>query len=408
MISFSATWRFAKRRAGAGVNAPASLLWSLGAVLLTCTILQAICLTSTTAQTTKTAQPKRNAQAVNTARDSQIAARFAPSFHQSLGDHARYDYITNFDFDNDWRGDNNWEHAADTRYPLKAYIYYAVSETATHFLIHYAVFHPRDYKGGEGRGPLLSKIIREGAKRSGRYDPTGLVDELALAHENDMEGCLVVVAKSGAEIENAKVVYVETLAHNKFLKYKTNDPPSREAARAFDTVQIEKEHPQLYVEPKGHGIVAYNGGEKQSGRNGLLIYEYTGRADNPQDRREGTIGYELLPLATTLWPRARGNVNQTFGAVSSYGPFTINAVQTSGKTFQRETKLGTLGSAFLGNVGAPNMARPPWSWFDRDEPKQPPGEWFFDPAATIKRHFNPGEDFSNVYLHAPFLGTLRR
>jgi hypothetical protein len=35
------------------------------------------------------------------------------------------------------------------------------------------------------------------------------------------------------------------------------------------------------------------------------------------------------------------------------------------------------------------------------------GQWFFDPAATIKRHFNTGADFSLAYTHAPFLGVMR-
>ena len=87
------------------------------------------------------------------AREREIAAAFAPTFYQALGDKPRSDYITNFDFDGDWRGDNNWEHTDDKNFPLRAYIYYSVSETQTHFLIHYAVFHPRDYKGGERKGP---------------------------------------------------------------------------------------------------------------------------------------------------------------------------------------------------------------------------------------------------------------
>ncbi len=74
----------------------------------------------------------------------------------------RFDYITNFDFDGDWAGDNNWKNAADARFPLKAYVYYAVSETPTHYLIHYAAFHPRDYKGGEATGALMSQAVRRG------------------------------------------------------------------------------------------------------------------------------------------------------------------------------------------------------------------------------------------------------
>jgi hypothetical protein len=111
-----------------------------------------------------------------TAENRDVAMRFAPLFYQALGDKPRSDYLTNFDFDGDWRGDNNWVNSDDSKYSLKAFIYYSVAETTTHYFIHYAVFHPRDYKGGERRGTILSELIREGMKRGGKYDPTGMGD----------------------------------------------------------------------------------------------------------------------------------------------------------------------------------------------------------------------------------------
>ncbi len=71
-------------------------------------------------------------------------------------------------------------------------------------------------------------------------------------------------------------------------------------------------------------------------------------------------------------------------------------------------RLGKLGAAFNGRVGRADAARPPWGWFDREERTAPPGSWFFDPAATVKRHFQLGAEFSTTYLHAPFLGIFRR
>ncbi len=346
---------------------------------------------------------------INPSRDREIAARFAPIFYQGLGDKARNDYITNFDFDGDWRGDNNWANSQNQRLPLKAYVYYAVNETQTHYFVHYAVFHPQDYKGGES-GALLSEIIREGIKRGGRYDPTGLAEEVVLAHENDLEGCLVVAAKatgSANNLERAEVVYVETLAHNRFLKYATG--PLREPAirPRIESFEVDGGHPQLYVEPKGHGIMVYSEGQKQSPRRGILIYRYSGRADDPDSGHQGVVSYELLPMITTIWPRARKGVNETYGASHKYGMVSITTVGKSGKVSSRQSNLGTLGSAFLGKVGAPNMARPPWAWFDRDDAGQVMGSWFFDPAATIKRDFALGKEFSEAYVHAPLLGVFR-
>jgi len=237
--------------------------------------------------------------AASVARDREIASQFAPVFYQGLGDDARADFITNFDFDGDWRGDNNWANADDKRFKMRAYVYYAVSETPTHFFVHYALFHPRDYKGGGTRGVILSEAIKEGARVGGRYDPTGLSAEAVLAHENDMEGCLVVAAKSGEDPKGARVVYVETLGHDRFQKYAAEGS----GASNFKRFESDGQRPLIYVEPKGHGVSAYDEGTRERK---MLVYRYAGRAGDAETTGErGEVGYELLPLYTTLWPRAR-------------------------------------------------------------------------------------------------------
>jgi GNAT superfamily N-acetyltransferase len=362
--------------------------------------------------------------AKSVARDREIAATFAPVFYQGIGDHPRADLITNFDFDGDWRGDNNWAHADDKRFRMLAYVYYAVSETPTHFFIHYAVFHARDYKGDGIGGHILSEAIREGVRAGGRYDPTGLSSEAVLAHENDMEGCLVVASKSGEDPARARVVYVETLGHDRFQRY------AAEGADAPDFKRFTSEgnRPLLYVEPKGHGVSAYDderrakdSSSKDSSKaqaedaggareRKSLVYRYAGRAGDAEGAGAGgEVGYELLSLYTTLWPRARRGANETFGVAQDFGALSSVAFVDGGsKASSRRVTLGKLGAAFLGKVGAPNAARPPWGWFDRTERDVTPGSWFFDPAATVKRDFRAGDDFSLAYTHAPFLGVFRR
>ena len=333
-----------------------------------------------------------------TATDQEIAVRFAPLFYQGLGDDARGDYLTNFDFDGDWRGDNNWQHAADSRFLLKAYVYYAVCETRTHFFVHYAIFHPRDYKGGRVGGTIWSEIIREGTKQGGKYDPTGLAREVTLAHENDMEGCLVVAEKRGGdELREARVVYVETLSHNRFLRYV---PERAGRARRSGEVKIDGQRSRLYVEPKGHGIEAYRAGTKQGAKQGVRLYVYdAGQAGNPESSTaEESVSYALLPIYTTLWPRAQRGVNETFGAARDYGTLNLQFEQAGGRIQERPVQVGKIGSAFLGAAGSANRARPPWGWFDRGDRHQPPGEWFFDPAATVKRRLRAGDQFATVYV----------
>lgn len=336
-------------------------------------------------------------------RDAEVAARFAPVFYQALGDKPRSDYITNFDFDGDWIGDNNWNHGGSKEFPLKAFIYYSVAETSTHYFIHYAVYHPRDYKGGETRGAILSELIREGAKRGGQYDPTGLADEAALAHENDMEGALVVVKKNENDLKDGHIEFVETLHHNNFGRYQPGDESSM--------VRLEDQHPLLYVEPKGHGIEAFNGDQKQVAKKDFLRYVVGSHADDPakgdfvcsnleQKTCDQSVTYELVPLSS-LWSRAKAETNQTYGVVYDYTEVKLSLLvndKTTAKTF----KVGKVGCAFLGSVGGINMARPPWGWFDRDERDVPLGQWFFDPATTIKRDFKLDENFSTTYAKLPF------
>jgi hypothetical protein len=339
-------------------------------------------------------------------RDSQIAARFAPVFYQALGENARSDYITNFNFDGDWRGDNNWAHADDKNLTLKAFVYYSVVETVTHYFLHYAVFHPRDYKGGERKGAVLSELIREGAKRGRRFDPTGLAEEAALAHENDMEGCLVVVRKNGAGIMDARVVFVETLHHNNFSRYYAGEAPG-----GNDSVKLEDQHPELYIEPKGHGIEAFVGDAKQTAKKTFLRYSFTGTAESAE--KGGTcrdlettpcresVGYGLLPISTTLWPKAKTVPNATYGETCDYGQVALSLL-IGKRTSERKFRIAKVGCAFVGKVGGLNMARPPWGWFDKDERNRPLGHWFFDPASTVKKDFGLDATFSTTYLRLPF------
>ena len=325
-------------------------------------------------------------------RDYEIASRFAPVFYQALGSSPRHDYITRFDFDGDWRGDNNWDNAGDERHALPATVYFNVSETTTHYFVHYAVFHPRDYKGeyrffGKTRGVLVAVPGR---------------------HENDMEGTLVVAQKSARSLDGAQVVYVETLAHNQFLQYEVPRGLSGLFARRTNRVRLDGEHPELYIEPKGHGIEAYQDGRQSDDIEGFVVYRYAGVAEEASATRgPENVGYALVSMAESLWPRAGRGVNRTYGGTFDYGTWTIRVAEHGREVTEWEVTLGEIGSTFRGIVGGRDMARPPWGWFDRDERDRRQGEWFLTPAETVKRHFGLGEAFSMTYVHHPLLGVIR-
>lgn len=343
----------------------------------------------------------REAQVINRSTLNQkIAAQFAPIFYQGLGESPRSDYITNFDFDGDWNGDNNWRNLDNKSFPLKAYIYYSVKETATHYFVHYAFFHPRDYKGGLVTSAVVDVLMAEGLRRAGK-DPTGgMANDVALSHENDLEGCLVVAEKHGDDPSRAVVQFVETMAHNKYLKY----CPREARNSACEAIDMDGERPRIFIEPKGHGPERYTGDTKQLKNcvNGVMIYRYTGRAENHDEIRGKEIGYDLLSIYDTFWKQAQKGENETYGESLDYETRSFFRVMTGKAPEKVEHSLGVLGVALRGTVGFKNKSRPPWGWFDSSERDRPRGEWFFDPAGVIARHFTLGETFSTAYVYNPY------
>ncbi len=354
--------------------------------------------------------PTAGAPASRLTLDRKIAARFAPIFKQGLGDQPRADYITNFDFDGDWKGDNNWKNLDNRTFRLRAWVYFSVIETTTHYFVHYAIFHPRDYKGDLVTSTLLETLIRAGVGKLGTDPSGGLAEEVALSHENDLEGCLVVATRNGNDLERARVEYVETMAHNRYLRYR---PAGAEVA-AERVIQMRGQQPVLFVEPKGHGVSRFRSQpeDHRESVNGVLSYVYKGRPEDPEtikQRREGVdVGYALTPIAETLWRRALTGANETYGEAAEYALLQPKVDPRAGsiETISEAPRLA-LGSAFRGDVGSPNRARPPWGWYDRSEKDRPAGEWFLDPAEVVARHFNLGKDFSRIYTYHPFRLSLK-
>lgn len=325
--------------------------------------------------------------------EREIAAIYAPLFYQGIGNQPRFDYITNFDFDGDLKGDNNWENAAKKEFPLRAWIYYSVRETATHYFLHYAAFHPRDYKGGSGAGRIFGKAIQIASKPSRSVDPTGRAIEMALAHENDLEGCLIVVEKQGPRPRQGKVVFVETLAHNSFLKY----APEATPVEGKEVFRQQGHRVKIFVEPRGHGIEAYDPAVKHQNVK-VRLYTFTGNPEEPSDDQDEPVGYNLTPIDRTLWLEAQRGLTPMYADTEDYGQVLLSFVEED-KVVERPVNIGRVGMAFRGKVGGKNLARPPWGWFDGKDRDLLMGQWFFDPARVIRRDFGLGEKFIVAYLH---------
>lgn len=328
-------------------------------------------------------------------RDLEIARRYAPVFYQRLVQDSanhRFDSITNFDFDGDWIGNNNWERAADPKIPMKGYVYYSVIESENYYFITYACFHARDWS-------LLQPLMQGGLdkiqadEQLSKVLPPELRAQIEVNHENDLEGVQLFVAKNPD-----RLAAVETVAHNQFWK------------SSAEELELEGERPKFYVESQKHGIHRYP--YAPTSRAARLfddldgpfrIYKYTGVAQDPEKVKGDTVGYDLIPMYGTLWQRAATTrePNSTFGEVEDFheGFCKIwNALPCS---------LAKVATALRGDVAGKNRARMPWGWFSLQDPQLNGGVWFLDPAKVIRLRHREATD-AGVYLSHPFLGVFRR
>jgi hypothetical protein len=394
--------------------------------------------------------------------DLEIAIRYAPvirayiqaqtKIHDAV---PRADAIVKFDFDGDFRGINNWDALANTKNKLNAYVYYSVTETTGHYFITYALYHPRDNKGSKippewqdkanewflNKGGKIVKAAEKAAeieakweilKKQGVYNKLsgGMKDfgktikDIAISHENDLEGILVVVEK-GKDGAEPRLLFMETQAHNMFPRYAVNPG---EWAVETEKLEVEGTHPVIHVQPSGHGIYGDDTHMKDLGQDYDRFQTYRYKNGEAQDSQaaEGDVDYALEPIYSTLWKRSDPAYSDSLAKFDEmyatdpsslkydYGTFKVQALEAaSGNVVAREAKVGVRGSTFHGEACFKNKARPPWGWFDMFEMtgNNPPplGEWFLNPASAIARHFKLDADkMPQVYVSNPYLGISER
>ncbi len=290
------------------------------------------------------------AEAATTIGDLELAEYWAPVWYQDT-DSSDYDadYITNFDFDDNWTGTDNWENQPN--FTLKAYIYYWVVETETHWFIGYADFHPRDWSDI----PL---------------DPQ---------HENDMEGSLLVIKKDGSTY--GQFLLMLTIAHLDFYSYKDyNTSPSKDVTDGHETIDgdvqfYQGHHPYIYVEAKGHGVY----GDKRWETNDFpggdgVVYYYTGTAEEPSGGNDRNVGYALKSI-DELWSR-RYDYTDTF---DSFGAFKGDST---------------------------SKANAPWGWDDWDDGEVFAPDFFMDPAYLVDYYHDGLGTFSSSYIYRSYGGIV--
>lgn len=276
--------------------------------------------------------------------DRELAEHWAPEFYQDVNDRYGWkaDMITRFDYDGDWKADNNWDNLYN--HPLESYIYYSVVESETHYFIGYYAFHPRD------DGPVAED-----------------------RHPNDMEGVLLTIRKDGSAYGTFQ--YMETFAHHLFYQYAHDSSITKGQADIDGNVRFAGHRPQVYIQPNGasntldngnygggHGMYAYSG---QGVTDAGIVYEYTGQPSVVSSEPEG------------VWQQR-----------TSYDLLSLDAL------YDRRENTQTY----------PDFDRAPWGWdmhyYSDGETFR--GDWLADPAHFVDTHVDGLGDFSHTYVSNPY------
>ena len=281
-----------------------------------------------------------------------LAEYWAPTIYQDVSERylTRADIPTCFNYDGDWRGDNNWENLENYQQIPSAY--FSVRETLTHYFIEYDFYYPRD------DGPISAE-----------------------KHENDLEGCILVIRKDDSPYGQLQLM--ETQAHNHWYQY-TNDPSISSGSDDIDGgILLDEHRPKIYLSANGigtdagHGVKAYDG-RPANGGDGIVFKFITGDAVMPDDTSGSYVheyDYALITM-DELWER-RYDVGGAGHTYNDWGHFHGDTYTNSSCTL-------------------------PWIKDDPDDGPLYDGVYWSDPAFFIDTHLNGLGEFSHTYTFNPY------
>ncbi len=316
--------------------------------------------------------------------DLELARTYAPwIFHETHRTGGRQDIPAPVDFDGNLDGDDNWESFPSCK--LVPTLYYAHLETATHHLITYHVFHPRD------------------------WEPVDL--GVHLTHEGDGENLQVVVDKS-----EGRVVLLFTQAHyrggvyaNDGSGFADGEERVRGPLLTMDDAGRPHEsgtHAAVFIESKGHGIygaldprsrVEIDGeGRVRFARHGIVLRpagvgEHVGE---PALDVIEAVPYQLESTCAKLWPLlVRGEIVGAGRLLDGTTHYEDSRLAIDVPKFHR-------GNRFSGPLGSSRGISPfavDFRWRAGTL-----GALFFDPARRYAQNLRVPEPWSMDYADYPW------
>lgn len=306
--------------------------------------------------------------------DLDLALYHAPIHYQDT-DSTKYsgDYITQFDYDQDWQATNNWDNLE--QFALNAHTNYSIVETCTHWFITYSFFHPQDWTDIP-------------------FDQE---------HENDLEGLLAIVRKDNSAF--GKLEGIVTVFHRDFFSYTPPGSPLRSGTENIDgTLTMSSYNGSLHQltsqEAKGHGLKAwpYAGNFRgDSNEDGIIYYPSPDTAELPASGNDRDVQYLLLDVfaPSGMWQHQLDEASVS---------------RSSALTFAR---WGTFKGDSSGGCGAgtptcsTDSANAPWGWDDSNDGSVYKGEMALDPAHLTDVYYDGLGTFDTTYIRNQFIQDLR-
>ncbi|OXM16273.1 hypothetical protein [Paenibacillus herberti] len=316
------------------------------------------------------------------ARYQAVAEKFAPDIHQEVrqkgtskpgylnftyGYDISADFITNVNYDGDWKANNNWDRLGDFRTTLQSYVYYDVKETETHYYVSYWNYYARDD----------SDIHQD-------------------RHENDMEGMFLLVRKGPQNLGFGQPVFASLKQHGTYYQYHIQGVSSgfTNGNDNFDGTITMRDgtHPEVFASSNGNVL------EINTTRFGHNL--------SPWSPNKGFGGIKYQVGSTAAIPD-RTTVLNAYNA-GTYTPVSYQAVPLT-PLWDRRTEYGdpylfdSFG-VFNGGDGMDDSANAPWGSGYKDH-DSPTGQVFFDPANLVDYMLNNLGTYSYTYVKRDGMGN---
>lgn len=264
-----------------------------------------------------------------------LAYKHAPINYQYVNEsYPRRDMICKIDYDGDWDTSNNRNNIST--YDLIPVCYYSVAETSTHYYILYTFYHADD-----------------------------------LTHENDLEGCLLILNK------DEEVLGMISIAHWNFYSYSNKLRANEESIDG--KLYFEDKHVMIKQEADKHGLYAWRGAP---------WYFFWLKRDS-----KDALGICYYPSTTAVMPDEH---NIKSFKETRYSYILIDITSSEGFWNKRFNK-DTFRSWGVFNASTNSSANAPWVWDDFDD-KLLAGTIFFDPATIAWKYFKGFSTFDNKYI----------